>query len=171
RRLELAEISYMVTRCGEAEVYAVTRMTRDRDVIIEIQKPDIDTLCQLFQNDLYVDKDSIFDAIERQGMFNIISNASVFKVDFIVRKEETYRAWEFKRRKRIKLENIPVWIVAPEDLIISKLFWSKDSISEMQLNDVRNLFSSLDNLDQEYIEKWIKELKLEAIYEKVKAHA
>ena len=161
----------MITGSFAANFYATPRMTRDLDIIIEIYKQDIDALCHCFQDDFYIDKESIYDAIEHRGMFNIISHATVFKIDFIIRKDEAYRAWEFKRRRRVNLENVPIWIVAPEDLIISKLFWGKESFSEMQLNDVRNLFASIDDLDREYIEKWVKELKLEDIYEKVKVHA
>lgn len=63
-----------------------------------------------------------------------------------------------------------IWIVSPEDLIISKLYWAKDSLSEMQIKDVKNILGTLHQLDHQYICDWVKKLKLEFIYEKVTAH-
>ncbi|NGX27342.1 MAG: hypothetical protein K940chlam6_01276 [Chlamydiae bacterium] len=169
-RLEQADIPYMLTGSLAANFYVVPRMTRDIDIIIEIQKFDVDRLFQIFQEDFYIDKDSIYEAIEYQGMFNIIHNNSVLKIDFIIRKDISYRDTEFKRRHRVQFENSPIWIVAPEDLILSKLFWAKDSLSDMQLKDVKNLLS-LKNLDKAYIDKWVQKLNLEHIYERVEVHA
>jgi len=92
----------------------------------------------------------------------------VIKLDFIVRKESVYRKLEFERRKRVEMEGVPVWIRAPEDLILSKLDWAKDSHSELQLGDVKNLLHTLKNIDQTYLKKWIDALGLGEIYGRVK---
>lgn len=54
-----------------------------------------------------------------------------------------------------------------EDLIISKLYWAKDSLSEMQIRDVENLMSTLPELDREYIAKWVQQLGIEEVYKRV----
>ncbi|NGX58874.1 MAG: hypothetical protein KR126chlam3_00015 [Chlamydiae bacterium] len=167
-RLEQANIPYMLTGSFAANFYVVPRMTRDIDIVIEIHKPDIEKLFLIFQKDFYIEKDAIHEAIEHQGMFNIIHNESVLKIDFIVRKEASYRHTEFQRRQQIQLDDSSIWIVSPEDLIISKLFWAKDSLSEMQQKDVENLLLSLKNLNIEYIHEWVEKLGLNHIYEKVK---
>jgi len=48
--------------------------------------------------------------------------------------------------------------VSKEDLIISKLFWAKDSHSELQLGDVKNLVAT--GYDSTYLEYWTRELGL-----------
>lgn len=169
--LDQAEIPYMLTGSFAANFYAVPRMTRDIDLVIELNSGDVDKLFEIFHNDFYIDKESIIDAIEHEGIFNIIHNNSVLKIDFIIRKNAAYRNTEFQRRRQIDLGNTPIWIVTPEDLIISKLFWAKDSQSEMQIKDVKNLLSSLQDIDKQYIEKWIQELHLKPIYETVSAYA
>jgi len=57
-------------------------------------------------------------------------------------KTDAYRQEEFARRRQITLGDFETWIVSRKDLILSKLFWAKDSKSEMQLNTVRNLLSA-----------------------------
>jgi hypothetical protein len=45
-------------------------------------------------------------------------------------------------------------ITAPEDLVISKLYWAKDSKSEMQVKDVRNILKTVSDIDIDYIGTW-----------------
>ena len=166
RRLEDGNIPYMLTGSLAANFYAVPRMTRDIDIVVEILELDISKFFQSFQDDFYIDKASIVDAVKHQSMFNIIHNDSVFKIDFVVRKKSSYRSTEFQRRQRVQLDNTHIWIVALEDLIISKLLWAKDSFSDLQLRDVRNLLQSAKNLDTVYINTWVQTLDLSNVYEK-----
>jgi hypothetical protein len=89
-------------------------------------------------------------------------------VDFIIRKDTEYRKLEFERKRSIVFEGSQINITAPEDLVISKLYWAKDSLSEMQIMDVRNILKTVPDIDIDYIEKWIKKLGLEDIYKEVK---
>ena len=70
----------------------------------------------------------------------------------IVRKDAPYRVEEFSRRRRVAIEGQPMWLVSPEDLILSKLVWSKDSRSEVQIRDVRALLRHVPALDEAYID-------------------
>jgi hypothetical protein len=167
-RLETGNFSYMLTGSLAANFYAVPRMTRDIDVVIEIIEPDVRNFSRTFEKDFYLSEVSINEAIKHESIFNIIHNETIIKIDFVVRKESTYRNIEFKRRRRMELDGIGIWIVSPEDLIISKLLWAKDSLSELQLRDIKNLFASVKDLDKKYIEEWVKTLHLDAIYEKAR---
>ena len=169
QRLEGADIAYMLTGSLAANFYAVPRMTRDIDIVIEIDRFEIGKFCQRFEKDFYLTKTSILEAVEHESMFNIIHNHSVFKIDFIIRKDSSYRDTEFRRRNRIELDGTQIWIVSPEDLIISKLFWAKDSLSDLQLRDVKNLRASIKNLDEKYIDNWVQKLELIAVHERVKS--
>ena len=55
--------------------------------------------------------------------------------------------------------DIPVWVVSPEDLVISKLAWIQESQSEKQSQDIRMLML-LPELDRDYINLWCKNLNL-----------
>ncbi len=167
KRLESAGILYMVTGSIAANFYTTPRMTRDVDIIIEVEKNDAKELFSLFSDDFYVDKNSIKDAIYSKHMFNIIHNEGIVKVDFIIKKDTEYRKIEFERRRSIVFEGVRIDITSPEDLVLSKLYWAKDSLSEMQIRDVKNLLKTVPNMDAGYIEKWVKELELGEIYKEV----
>lgn len=168
KRLESARIPYMITGSIAANFYTTPRMTRDIDIVIEVEEKDAGTLFSLFSSDFYVDKNSIRNAIHNKQIFNIIHSEGIVKVDFIIRKDTNYRNLEFKNRRSIVFEGQKIFIVSPEDLILSKLFWARESLSEMQIRDVNNLFKTIHKLDRVYIEKWVHELELDEVYNEVK---
>lgn len=166
-RLESANIPYMLSGSVAANFYTIPRMTRDIDIVVQVQAPDAERIYSLFSGEFYVDKDMIRNAVIERSMFNIIHNEGVVKVDFIVRKDSEYRKLEFERRRSILFEGSKINIVSAEDLIISKLYWAKDSMSEMQIRDVRNLLKTVSGIDSGYMAKWINTLGLEDIYKEV----
>ncbi len=166
-RLEGANIPYMVTGSMAANFYAVPRMTRDIDLVIELSDRDVDRVTRLFQVEYYIDRDMVQRAVRDHAMFNMIHNALVVKVDCVVRKETEYRREEFARRRAVSVAGQQLFIVSPEDLILSKLDWAKESRSQMQLDDVRNLLRSVQGLDTEYLNRWADRLGLTTLYQEV----
>ena len=168
QRLEAAGIAFMLTGSVAMNHYAQPRMTRDIDLVVSLQEKDVDTIVRLFEADYYVDGMAVSRAVARRSMFNLIHNESVIKVDCIVLKNDPYRREEFARRRPVTLGDFQTWIVSREDLILSKLYWARDSKSEMQLRDVRNLLSP--DCSVAYLHKWattlgVDELLKEAITE------
>lgn len=153
----------MLTGSMAMNFYAQPRMTRDIDVVVEIGGEDVDSILHLFSGDYYISAENVRESISCESMFNIIHLESVIKVDCIVRKSSEYRRTEFARRRRIKLSDFDTWIVTKEDLIISKLFWAKDSHSELQLRDVKKLLAT--GFDAAYLEKWTQELGLVTLWQ------
>jgi hypothetical protein len=126
KKLDSADIPYMVSGSIAGNFYTTPRMTRDIDIVIQVQDTDAERIYSLFSDEFYADKDMIRDAIRKKSMFNIIHNEGIVKVDFIVRKDSEYRKLEFVRRRSIPFEGIEINIVSAEDLIISKLYWAKE---------------------------------------------
>jgi hypothetical protein len=166
-RLERGCLAFMLTGSMAMNYYAQPRMTRDIDIVVALAAKDSDLIVRLFSPDYYVSRDVVSSSILHQSMFNLIHQESVIKVDFIVRKNSPYRITEFERRQRISIEDFSTWIASKEDLIISKLYWAKDSRSELQLRDVKNLV--VTGCDHEYIERWTRELGLHTLWQECQA--
>jgi hypothetical protein len=92
-------------------------------------------------------------------MFNIIDHASGFKADFVELKDEPFRQNEFTRRISMEYFGKIIYVVSPEDLVISKLIWIQDIQSAVQMEDIKN-FVTTENLDWNYINLWVSKLKL-----------
>jgi hypothetical protein len=121
----------------------------------------------LFETDYYLEPETVREAVTRKGMFNLIHHEYAIKVDFVVRKDTPYRRRELARRKKTPIDGRDIYVVSPEDLILSKLEWAKDSHSEVQLNDVRNLLKNVKQLNRRYLIRWAKALGVERLYREV----
>jgi len=165
QRLDAANIGYMLTGSMAMNYYAQPRMTRDIDIVVALRPENAGCLVKLFSPDYYVSREAVDRSIAHQSLFNLIHNESVIKVDCIVRKQNEYRLNEFDRRQRIKILDFETWIVSKEDLILSKLVWAKDSHSELQLRDVKNLVAT--GCDRVYIEHWTVELGLANLWKEI----
>lgn len=119
--------------------------------------------------DFLVNVDALAPTIRRRAIFNLIHIAAAVKVDLIVRKELPYRREEFRRCRRVTIDGQEMWIVAPEDLILSKLYWTKESPSELQLRDVRGLLTAVASFDHAYIAKWANHLGIADLLREVQS--
>lgn len=163
RRFSDARIAHMLTGSMAMNYYAQPRLTRDIDVVVALEPKDVETVVRLFTPDYYVSREAVAESVAHSSMFNLIHLESVIKVDCIVRKNNEYRRLEFERRRAVTVRDFTTWIVSKEDLIISKLFWARDSHSELQLRDVRNLLAT--GYDADYLAHWTRQLGLDGIWQ------
>jgi hypothetical protein len=161
-RLDRLGISYMLTGSIAMNYYAEPRMTRDIDIVVEIGEADEARLVKELSPDYYIDAAAVRGALHNKTMFNILHLESVIKVDCIIRQDSEYRQTEFKRRRKIAIGDFSTFIVGKEDLILSKLYWARDSHSEMQMKDVRNLLRT--GYDAAYVERWAAVLGVADLY-------
>jgi len=94
-------------------------------------------------------------------MFNMIDLATGWKIDLIIRKSRAFSHEEFRRRQRVSLHDVSLFVASAEDAVISKLEWAKVAQSRRQIEDVAALLRlRWDLMDRSYLEKWIAELGL-----------
>ncbi|MFC1820479.1 hypothetical protein ACFLZG_05290 [Thermodesulfobacteriota bacterium] len=167
-RLDSVGIPYMMTGSMAMATYSIPRMTRDIDLVVEIKPVDVDKIVNLFSMDCYIDRDSVREAVEAHSMFNIIHNEWVVKADFIIRKNEEYRREEFSRRQKMVIEDVTIFVVSVEDLILSKLVWGKQFQSELQLRDVHQMISTVSGLEWKYMQKWASVLGIDELLGKAR---
>ena len=158
-------IHYMVTGSFAMSVYGEIRFTRDIDILIELAEGNADKFFGLFENDYYISKNSLERAVRERKMFNIIHLEKAVKIDCIICKETEFEKLKFSHRRKVKVGELEFWTITKEDLILSKLNWSKNSLSEMQIKDIANLTET--SYDGEYVKFWIEKLNLREIWNEV----
>jgi predicted nucleotidyltransferase component of viral defense system len=152
-------IPYMVSGSMAMTLYTIPRMTRDIDIIVELNKEDIDKFYDIFAGHAYIDKLTVEEEVKRRGMFNVIDHRTGYKVDFMLKKFNEYRGKEFDRRQFTTAFGFPMWVVSLEDLILSKIIWIQEYQSERQMEDIKNLLRN-DKADMAYIQEWCQKLGL-----------
>lgn len=169
KKLDEASIPYMITGSLALNFYGHVRATNDIDIVIQVNVGDYKKIYELFRNDFYISEDALQGALRSKGMFNIIDNEEVFKVDFILVKDNSISEMQFSRRKTIKVGTNQLNVISPEDLILNKLLWARESDSDRQKKDVRNILKILgDKLDHDYLTDMSKKLGVDKNYEQLK---
>ncbi len=168
-RLEDNHIPYMLTGSMAMNFYGHPRATNDFDIVIDVDSNDCQKIFQAFEKDYYISLESLQEALKNQSLFNVLDEESVFKIDFIIRKLDRLSHIQFQRKTIKEFMGYKICVISPEDLILAKLEWSKESLSELQMRDIKNLLRILkDQLDYSYMEKWAADLghlsQLKTIY-------
>lgn len=159
RELENAHIPYMLVGGMVLNVYAIPRMTRDFDLVIQLKKEDIKKFVAIFEGTAYIYEPSVVEEVERKGMFNVIDWQTAFRIDFMLLKESEYYQLAFERKIRDNSLGFDIWACRAEDLILAKLDWIQVLESEKQKEDI-SLLLKLPDLEVEYIHFWCKKLHL-----------
>ena len=158
-RLNESKIPYMLTGGLAVTIWGRPRSTMDIDVVIDLKKYHQEKVYESFHKDFYINLDEISQAIERKISFNIIDRESGGAIDFYFVKNDEYGEVRFKRRLTKKILDMKVSIITPEDLILIKLQWYKESESTKHLEDAESIFKiSGEKLDRDYLTKWAKKL-------------
>jgi hypothetical protein len=160
-RLDDAGVAYMLTGSLAMSYYARPRMTRDIDIVVALDAEVASALVGALGGDYHVDAELLAEGVGLRRPCNVIHLPTVVKIDLIPRKDTEYREIEFQRRRKVDFAGVPLWIVSPEDLVISKLEWGRESRSELQMRDVRHLLET--PLDRAYLNEWAGRLGLAAL--------
>jgi hypothetical protein len=162
--LDTSGVPFMIAGSFASAAHGLPRTTQDLDVVIDPPSPSaLDALVKSMTSDrYYVDADTARDALRRQSMFNVIDQASGWKVDFIIRKNRPFSREEFGRRMKLTMLDVPIFVASPEDTIVAKLEWSKQAGgSERQRRDIAGILATTGAaLDRAHVERWVRDLDL-----------
>jgi hypothetical protein len=171
--LQDLKIPYAITGGFAVAVWGKPRFTADIDIIVKLVSKNIFPLNKALlaiDKNVYVSEDAMKKALERKGEFNLIHPQTGLKVDFWISgsKADIYGKLKLKRAVVKKIDKQEISFISPEDLILSKLSWYKESGSSRHLEDAKTI---LDNpilkLDLSYIKKWAKKQSTIKILEKI----
>ncbi len=162
-------VAYMVTGSFATAYYAYPRATQDIDLVVEPSKDALERVAARLEDaGFYTSPEAVREALEHEGQFNAIDPDTGWKIDFIVRKSRPFSIAEFNRRRRAEVLGLELSLATAEDLVIAKLEWAKLGGSETQLRDVQNILGThWDALDRSYLDRWITELGLGDLWERV----
>lgn len=163
--LEDAGIEYMVTGSVASSLQGEPRSTHDIDLVVVLRESAIQKLVEAFPApDFYLSEASILDAIDTEGMFNIIDNQEGDKVDFWMLTDEPFDQSRFSRKYAEDVMGFSIQISSPEDTILAKLRWAQLSGgSEKQFADALRVYEvQYAKLDLDYLADWAETLNVES---------
>ena len=163
------KINYMLVGSFASSYYGEPRFTRDIDIVADLKLEQVEQFAQNFpENEFYLSKETIKQAIERGGMFNIFHISSGNKIDVFTPLKDPLLEKEWGRRKKILLEDFQIFSASPEYVILKKLEYYKEGESELHLKDICSMLkTSGEEIDINYISFWAEKLKVSEIWENI----
>ena len=169
--LERLNIPYIITGGMAVFVWGRPRYTADIDMVVEMQAEKVEDLAEELMKlgeTGYVDTEAIREALKTEGEFNFVDGTTGMKVDFWILKKEPFDQSRLQRRVAKEVLGEQVYFSSPEDLILMKLLWARDSVSTRQLEDVESVLAiSKGEIDMGYLTQWAKELGVQDILHKL----
>lgn len=162
--LEDLEIPYVLTGCCASNYYGAPRGTPDIDFLIAANAAVTREFLQgLPANEYLFDLPSSIEAAQAPSLLTLIHEPSGWKIDLVFQRACAFDDERLRRRVQMRIEGMPLFIETPEDLLLSQLQWTKEGKSLRQIEDAAGIVKvSGDQLDFEYIEQWIANLRLKA---------
>jgi hypothetical protein len=164
----------MVTGSLASSIQGEPRSTHDIDLVVALVESDADKLLGVFpDSEFYLSPQAIREAIERCRMFNLLEFGSGDKVDFWVLTDHPFDSSRFARKRREHVWGMTLKVSSPEDTILAKLRWAKESGgSEKQFTDALRIYEiQHPNLDTAYLDEWASRLEVSDLWARLKAEA
>ena len=160
-KLHQLKIPYMMTGGIAVIFYGKPRLTHDFDLVVTIKPQQIPSLIKAFQDEFFVSQEAIQNALSKQSMFNLIHFDSGIKVDFWMIQDNEFDRERFERRQKHGYGGKKVYFSSPEDIILKKILWFKESEIQKHLEDALGILEVQQNLDLNYLRKWANKLGIQ----------
>lgn len=157
-------IPYMLTGGLAVTVWGRARSTLDIDIVLDIKRDDIEKLLKAFQKDFLIDGEMVKMAIDKKVSFNAIDRETNTTIDCYLVGNNEYEEGRFQRKIVRNMLSLKVNVISPEDLILIKLQWYKNSGSTRHLEDAESILK-ITEVDLEYIKEWAEKQETTEILE------
>ncbi len=162
--IENAGVVYALTGSMASSLHGRPRVSYDGDLVLRMSVAQADALAEAWRGRFYVSPKAMREAVACNGMANIIDGASGWKVDLSVVPRSPFYDSVLLRRQRVSLPGTgrAIWVCSPEDVVLMKLLWRKDSRSQKQFDDALNVVQTIGGrLDWKYLREWAGRLQVD----------
>jgi hypothetical protein len=158
--LEALGLRYFVTGGVASVIYGDPRFTRDVDVVLALDAPDIVRLRSSFDPaDFYIPPAEMLEeevARPTGGHFNLIHARSALRADAYITAGDPLEAWAFENRQRMSVGGRDIWVAPVVYVVTRKLEYYVASSSDRHLRDVAVMLRvSEDAIDRAELGRWL----------------
>ncbi len=166
-RLERAGVEYYVTGSWALSVHAEPRMTRDLDLVLDLDPADYERRIRPAFDDVYLVNDLI--DLGARAIGGLVHRTEIVRVDLMIGRRDAWAKMAFERCRVVDHPGLGrAAVISAEDLILAKLEWSDGGRSELQLRDCRSVIRIAPDLDWGYLERYAAILGVVPLLESVR---
>jgi hypothetical protein len=153
--LEQLGIAYMVVGSFASNYYGVPRSTQDADLVVVLGDHSPREIADLLGAAFRLDPQLAFETMTMTTHFNFDVVDCSFKIELFLLSDDPYDQERFQRRRRWRLLGRDVYLLTPEDVIVTKLRWAVRGGREKDIADVRDVIAIQGSaIDWPYVELW-----------------
>lgn len=170
--LDRAGIPFMVVGSFSSNVYGIPRSTKDADFVIEAGGEAISLLAKEVAKDFALDPQSSFETVTGTTAYRFTHRVSAFVIEVFLLSADPHDVTRFARRVSGMLEGYSVRVPTAEDVVVTKLRWSRQGNRQKDIDDVRGILAVQANqLDLQYIRQWTERHGTRALFDRLLSEA
>lgn len=155
RALEQLGIEYMLVGSYSSNLYGVPRATQDADLVVQLKGESVGAVARLIGPAFKLDPQLSFETTTSTTRYVISHPGSGFKIELFLLSQDAHDQERFARRMASTLAGHPVCVPTAEDVVITKLRWSKGGDRRKDVDDARNVLAvQQGTIDLDYIRGW-----------------
>ena len=156
--LESVAVPYMVVGSLSSNLYGIPRSTKDADFVLELGETPIKELVDRLGPEFKLDPQLSFETVTCTSRYIITTAKGIFRLEMFLLSDDPHDKERFARRRRSEVLGRNAVVPTPEDVVVTKLRWSRQGQRSRDLDDVRDVIAVQgDNLDWDYIHRWCDE--------------
>ncbi len=152
--LREADIPFLLAGSFASNYYGIPRSTKDADFVVQLSSGVGADFATRLGDEFVVDAQLSFETVMGTYRQYLRHKKKKFKIELFLLSQDAHDQERFKRRRQELLFGQRVWLLSPEDVIVTKLRWSRGKDEE----DVRNvMLVQGGKLDWPYIQQWCRQ--------------
>jgi hypothetical protein len=156
--LETEGVPYLLAGAYSVGVYGVPRSTKDADFVVQLRPEAVAALVARLGSGFQLEPQMSFETVTGTSRHIIRVADSQFLIELFCLSDDAHDIEQFVRKRKRPLLGRDVFYPTAEDVVITKLRWSRQGQRSKDTDDVRNLLAVQgDNLDWDYIYRWCDE--------------
>jgi hypothetical protein len=168
--LETLQIPYLLVGSFSSNLYGVARSTHDADFVIHLGEESITRLANHLGPQFRLDPQMSFETVTctRRHIMEVVGIP--FKIELFYLSDDLHDQERFRRRRRVQLLGREISFPTVEDVIITKLRWTRGGKRTKDWDDILNVIAVQgDRIDWDYVHSWCDWHNTRAVLDEIRA--
>jgi len=153
--LDALHVPYMMVGSFSSNFYGIPRATQDADFVVQLESGLLPSLVEILGPKFQFDRQMSFETVMATRRYVLQSVGGPFSVELFLLSDDAHDQERFARRRCERILGREVVGPTVEDVIITKLRWSRAGRRQKDVEDVANVIAVQgDRIDWDYVTSW-----------------
>jgi hypothetical protein len=155
-----------------SNVYGQPRSTKDADFVLELGDQSVNAVLAELGQDFVLEPQMSFETITATSRYRVCHRHSAFLLELFLLSDDPHDRERFERRIRGEIGGRAVYVPTAEDVVVTKLRWSRAGKRQKDVDDVLGVLRvQSGRLDLDYIRRWCDRHGTRALFDQLLAAA